>query len=79
MRPWSDHLDADDRLLSDAGPGAAGLGAAGTLLHLWAGRAQEAPSAPLWFEGGRRWTAGEFDEATRTVACLLYTSPSPRD
>lgn len=54
----------------------------GTLLARWARTWQEAPRAPLWFDArspgpGRRassngwWTAGEFDDVTRTVAGRL--------
>ena len=71
MRPWRDHLDADDPLVADDGPGALDLTAAGTLLHVWASRWEASPHAPLWKEGDRWWTAGEFDDATRRAAGRL--------
>jgi malonyl-CoA/methylmalonyl-CoA synthetase len=71
LRPWQDHLDADDPLVGDGRSGAPGLTTAGTLLHRWSARWQAAPEAPLWKEGGRWWTAGEFDAATRRAAGRL--------
>jgi len=47
---------------------------AGTLLHRWAGRWGAAPGAPLWRDGGRWWSAGEFDDATRRAAGRLRTA-----
>jgi len=76
LRPWRDHLQADDPLVAttggtDTGAAASGLTAAGTLLRSWAARWASAPSAPLWKEGARWWTAGEFDEATRRASGRL--------
>ncbi|MGD0881905.1 MAG: AMP-binding protein [Acidimicrobiales bacterium] len=71
MRPWRDHLDADDPLARDAVPGASGLFYDGTLLGLWSQRWRSAPRARLWKEGGRWWAAEEFEEATRTAAGRL--------
>jgi malonyl-CoA/methylmalonyl-CoA synthetase len=71
VRPWRDHLEPDDPLVTDDRPGAPDLTAPGTLLHLWADRWAAEPSAPLWQEDGRWWTAGEFDEATRRAAGRL--------
>ena len=71
MRPWRDHLEADDPLVTDGRPGAPGLTASGTLLHRWRARWEDDPSAPLWMEDGRWWTAGQFDAATRRAAGRL--------
>jgi malonyl-CoA/methylmalonyl-CoA synthetase len=51
--------------------GAPGLDAAGTLLRSWAATWEAEPAAPLWKEGDRWWSAGEFDEATRRAAGRL--------
>jgi len=74
LRPWRDHLDADDPLVLDVAPGAPGLLAAGTLLRTWADRWRSDPGALLWKEGDRWWTAGEFDEATRRAAGRLMAA-----
>jgi malonyl-CoA/methylmalonyl-CoA synthetase len=74
LRPWRDHLEPDDPVALDPAPRAPGLGAAGTLLHRWAARWATAPDAPLWCEGGRWWSAGEFDAATRRAAGRLRTA-----
>lgn len=58
----------------DADPGAPLLGAAGTLLHRWADRWAADPTAPLWHDGGRWWSAGEFDAATRRAAGRLLAA-----
>ncbi len=50
---------------------AAGLAAGGTLLHSWSAQWRSAPESPLWKQGDRWWTAGEFDEATRRAAGRL--------
>ena len=71
MRPWRDHLEADDPLVGDGRPGAPGLGVAGTLLHRWSARWSDDPGARLWQEGGHWWTADEFDAATRRAAGRL--------
>ncbi len=71
MRPWRDHLEAGDPLVTDDRPGAPGLTAAGTLLHRWSARWEDDPSARLWQQDGRWWTAGEFDAATRRAAGRL--------
>ena len=71
MRPWRDHLEPDDPLVADDGPGANGLTGAGTLLRLWVDRWTAEPTARLWHDAGRWWTAGEFDEATRRAAGRL--------
>ena len=71
MRPWRDHLQADDPLVTDDRVGAPGLTAAGTLLHCWRNRWDHDPSARLWKQDGRWWTAGEFDAATRRAAGRL--------
>ncbi len=71
VRPWRDHLDADDPLVTDDHPGSPGLVEQGTLLRLWANRWEASPAAPLWKEGHRWWTAGEFDDATRRAAGRL--------
>jgi malonyl-CoA/methylmalonyl-CoA synthetase len=71
VRPWRDHLEPDDSLVAEAGPGAADLVRSGTLLHDWGRRWADDPAAPLWHEGGRWWTAGEFDDATRRAAGRL--------
>ena len=74
MRPWRDHLDADDPLVTDDRSGAPGLTAAGTLLHRWRTRWEDDPSARLWLQDGRWWTAGEFDAATHRAAGRLRTA-----
>jgi len=71
VRPWRDHLEPDDPLVADDGPGANGLTGAGTLLRLWVDRWTAEPTARLWHDAGRWWTAGEFDEATRRAAGRL--------
>jgi malonyl-CoA/methylmalonyl-CoA synthetase len=71
VRPWRDHLDANDPLVAAGGPGPADLVRSGTLLHDWAHRWAADPAAPLWHGAGRWWTAGEFDEATRRAAGKL--------
>ena len=74
MRPWRDHLEPDDPLVADARVGAPGLTAAGTLIDVWSRRWTSAPTARLWHEGGRWWTAEEFDLATRRAAGRLRTA-----
>jgi malonyl-CoA/methylmalonyl-CoA synthetase len=74
VRPWRDHLEPDDLLMADRGPGAPALTSAGTLPGLWAGRWADAPTAPLWHGDGRWWTAGEFDDATRRAAGRFRTA-----
>jgi malonyl-CoA/methylmalonyl-CoA synthetase len=74
VRPWRDHLEPDDPLVVDARVGAAGLTAAGTLLSVWSGLWSSAPTSRLWHEGGRWWTAEEFDQATRRAAGRLRTA-----
>jgi len=71
VRPWRDHLEPDDPLLADDGPGAGGLTGAGTLLRVWADRWAADPTARLWHDAGRWWTSGEFDAATRRAAGRL--------
>ncbi len=71
MRPWRDHLEPDDPLVTDDRAGAPGLTDGGTLLHRWAARWADDPTARLWHEEGRWSTAGEFDEATRRAAGRL--------
>jgi malonyl-CoA/methylmalonyl-CoA synthetase len=71
VRPWRDHLDADDPLAVGDGADAPGLASAGTLLHRWSARWGHDPSARLWKEGRRWWTAGEFEDATRRAAGRL--------
>jgi len=68
VRPWRDHLDADDPLVA---AGAAGLAEDGTLLHRWARGWGGDPGSRLWRQGDRWWTAGEFDDATRRAAGRL--------
>jgi acyl-CoA synthetase (AMP-forming)/AMP-acid ligase II len=68
VRPWRDHLEADDPLVADGRVGAPDLVAAGTLLRRWADRWGDDPTARLWKEGGRWWTAGEFEATTRRAA-----------
>ena len=74
MRPWRDHLDPDDPATTDDRHGMWDLTAAATLPQLWVRRWVEVPTAPLWFEDGRWWTAGEFEEATRRAAGRLRTA-----
>ena len=74
MRPWREQLDATDPLDGDDRPGAPGLLAGGTLLRRWADRWAADPSARLWREGDRWWTAGEFDAASRRAAGRLLTA-----
>jgi len=74
VRPWRDHLEPDDPLVADNGPGASGLTGAGTLLRVWVARWTAEPTARLWHHGGRWWTAGEFDEATRRAAGRLQAA-----
>jgi malonyl-CoA/methylmalonyl-CoA synthetase len=74
LRSWRDHLDGDDPLVRDDAADAPGLAADGTLLRSWADRWGAAPSAPLWKEGDRWWSAGEFDDATRRAAGRLVGS-----
>mgnify|MGYP003345923457 CR=1 FL=1 len=64
LRPWTDHLDEDDPARSDPSD----LVAAGTLVATWARRWAADPDAPLWFEDGRSWSAGEFAEVTERAA-----------
>ena len=71
MRPWRDHLDPEDPLVTDDRPGTPGLVGEGTLLHAWSERWTSRPTAPLWHEAGRWWSAGEFDDATRRAAGRL--------
>ncbi len=71
LRPWRDHLDADDPLARSDVPGVPALSAEETLLHVWSRRWRSDPGARLWKEGGRWWSAGEFEEATRTAAGRL--------
>ncbi len=71
LRPWRDHLEPDDPLVGGGAPGAPGLVAGGTLLRSWTDRWAAAPAARLWKEGGRWWSAAEFDEATRRAAGRL--------
>ena len=62
----------DDPLAADDRPGAPGLTVAGTLLHRWARPVGGRPRRPpCGSEGGRWWTAGEFDAATRRAAGRL--------
>ena len=74
LRPWRDQLDPDDPLVLDTAPGVPGLTSAGTLLHRWVARWTAAPDAALWQQGGRWWSAGEFDDATRRAAGRLRTA-----
>jgi malonyl-CoA/methylmalonyl-CoA synthetase len=75
LLPWRDHLPAGSELA------VGDFVSAGTLLRAWSAGWRSAPEARLWWEdpgpsgtaadrpaAGRWWTAGEFDEATRTVA-----------
>jgi len=71
LRPWSDHLEPDDPLVAAGAPGAPRRAAAGTLLRTWAATWEAEPGAPLWKEGDRWWSAGEFDAATRRAAGRL--------
>ena len=74
VRRWRDHLDAGDPLVTDNSPGSPGLLAGGTLLRVWTSRWEAAPEAPLWKEGDRWWSAGEFDQATRRAAGRLRSA-----
>ncbi len=69
LRPWRDHLPPGTGLAVEA------LLSSRTLPAAWAARWGAAPGAPLWMEpaagGGRWWTAGEFEAATRAVAGRL--------
>ena len=71
MRPWRDHLDADDPLVTADASGAPGLRPPAPCSHRWRARWEGDPGGPLWSEGGRWWTAGEFDAATRRAAGRL--------
>ena len=71
MRPWQDHLEADDAAVDDEGSRPPTAPGAGTLVGRWAVRWAAEPQAALWHEAGRWWTAGEFDQATRRAAGRL--------
>ena len=71
VRPWRDHLEPDDPLVAGDRPGLSEQVRRGTLLHAWSSRWATEPEALLWHQGGRWWTAGEFDEATRRAAGRL--------
>jgi malonyl-CoA/methylmalonyl-CoA synthetase len=72
LRPWRDHLDADDPSVPGEASVRPPLLASGTLLHAWSARWRADPGARLWKEGDRWWTAGEFDEATgRAAGCMV--------
>jgi len=67
-------------MVVDDAPDAPGLRTGGTLLRSWSQRWDAAPAAQLWKEGGRWWSAGEFDEATRRAAGRLRAAGlSPGD
>jgi malonyl-CoA/methylmalonyl-CoA synthetase len=80
VRHWREHLPVGSDLA------AGDLVASGTLMRAWSARWRDDPRAPLWKgadgptdgpgsvdrgTGGRWWTAGEFDAATRRIAGRL--------
>jgi len=71
VRPWHDHLDPGDPTVAGVGAAEWRPTGASTLLELWSARWSAEPTAPLWCEAGRWWTAGEFDGATRRAAGRL--------
>ncbi len=70
LTSWTDHLENDDPARSDVSD----LTRAGTLVAAWAQRWAAAGDAPLWHEGGRWWSAAEFEEATRRAAGRWHTA-----
>ncbi len=70
LTSWTNHLENDDPARSDVSD----LTRAGTLVAAWTQRWAAAGDAPLWHEGGRWWSAAEFEEATRRAAGRWHTA-----